>query len=528
MRMQFKILPLLILLSAIPIAGAQTVNAKSCSLSDVEAALNSANASTATVNIPAGTCTWSGNIVFNVPSGSTSLTIQGQTTCTGSGNPASNNLTCSDNTVIVDALSYTAKDPNLLSISTGPGAFRLTGLTIRGPGNRNITYNGAVGIWGTSQKVRVDHNHWSGIAQLTLKEGAGVAGVFDHNIFVAGGGSIWSTIGGSSSDYFGDAPWAAPTNLGTGNFSYFEDNYLGNGGNDCYQGGRWVIRYNTFVEASGTGFTQTHPTGGAGRIRGCRAWELYGNSFSTTGETAFNAFFVSAGTGVIWGNSANNQIQNFVTAHSMRRNRNTYGETAAPNGWGYCGTSFDGTGSPWDDNTNKTTGYRCMDQPGQGQGQLLNGLDFPNAKNTVTGTPSWPHEALEPVYEWSDSWVGPGYGALWNTYETDALFNNSDYYLWCDASSKSGCTTFDGTEGVGSGTLAARPSTCTTGVAYWATDQGKWNQSGSGGQGELFKCTSTDTWTLFYTPYPYPHPLITGASTNTPPPPTSLTGTVVQ
>jgi hypothetical protein len=77
---------------------------------------------------------------------------------------------------------------------------------------------------------------------------------------------------------------------------------------------------------------------------------------------------------------------------------------------------------------------------------------------------------------------------------------------------------FNGTTGVGYGLLSARPSTCTTGVGYWATDQGSWNTSGSGGQGLFYKCTSTNAWTLYYTPYAYPHPLETGASTSLSPP----------
>lgn len=69
---------------------------------------------------------------------------------------------------------------------------------------------------------------------------------------------------------------------------------------------------------------------------------------------------------------------------------------------------------------------------------------------------------------------------------------------------------FDGTSGTGSGARASRPATCTTGVAWWATDQGSWNTSGSGGQGVLDKCTATNTWTnAAYVPYEYPHPLAT-------------------
>jgi hypothetical protein len=76
---------------------------------------------------------------------------------------------------------------------------------------------------------------------------------------------------------------------------------------------------------------------------------------------------------------------------------------------------------------------------------------------------------------------------------------------------------FKGTTGVGRGPLSSRPTTCTTGVGYWATDQGEWNSSHAGADGQFYKCTATDTWTLYYTPYTYPHPLVTGGTTTTGP-----------
>ena len=83
----------------------------------------------------------------------------------------------------------------------------------------------------------------------------------------------------------------------------------------------------------------------------------------------------------------------------------------------------------------------------------------------------------------------------------DAIAENSEYFNY-NAS-------FDGTAGVGVGLYANMPVTCTTGVAYWATDKGgDWNKKNAGGNdGALYRAVSTDTWELYYTPYIYPHPL---------------------
>jgi len=100
---------------------------------------------------------------------------------------------------------------------------------------------------------------------------------------------------------------------------------------------------------------------------------------------------------------------------------------------------------------------------------------------------------------------GAGYSTVLNNASTHIIANRDYYYT--NAS-------FDGTTGVGCGTLASRPATCTTGVGYWATDQSCSSLTGLVGaspatpiSGTLYKCTATDTWTSYYTPYTYPHPL---------------------
>jgi hypothetical protein len=117
-------------------------------------------------------------------------------------------------------------------------------------------------------------------------------------------------------------------------------------------------------------------------------------------------------------------------------------------------------------------------------------------------------------------------GSEWLYQIWDADYNDSQIVPDRDIFWKDITVTFDGTSGVGWGTLASRPSTCTTnpsgesltsgwGPGYWATDQGSWNTSASnpegvnagGADGVLYVCTATNTWTVKYTPYTYPHPL---------------------
>ena len=153
----------------------------------------------------------------------------------------------------------------------------------------------------------------------------------------------------------------------------------------------------------------------------------------------------------------------------------------------------------------------CVDQPGRGQGIYVQ--DTSGSDNTPT--PHSPvNQALDPVYvagqigtAAAGGWAEPNF--------VHKLVENRDYYQ--------PQTSFDGSVGTGAGTLASRPGTCTPRVAYWASDQGAWNHSGSGGQGQLYICTAPNTWTLSYTPYTYPHPLISG--TGSPAAPSNLVAT---
>lgn len=518
-------------------ANGQTINAASCNASDVQAAFNSVTASTTTVKIPAGTCGWSTQVTLNVPSGSTNLSVvgAGSLSTTGGG----------DATVVQD--NYGSANPLLLiNTAASSSKFRIAGLTFEGGSAGTAKYNGVVQFQGNSANVRVDHMHFSGVTyspsvnSSMLQFQGCIFGVTDHSIFDEPVDSVNNSVraynaGGCWNDALGvgDQSWAHPTALGSASFMFVENNVFNSGaGDDCTQGGRFVWRFNTMNNTGTPPAVQTHPTGGGQRERGCRAFEVYKNTATALSGNYINTFFwMSSGTGVVWGNTLPSSsagggtgYRSLISGHEMRANNTTYNQSAPPSGWGYCGTAQSGSASGWDQNSD-SSGYACLDQVGRGAGQLLVN-DFPNVQNSSTGKVSWPQQALEPVYEWNDAYspVPSNPSNIWAESESQIQLNR-DYYL---GTTDSGVAiSFNATAGVGVGPLASRPSTCTVGVAYWATDQGNWNQSGSGGQGELFTCTATNTWTLYYTPYTYPHPLTTGATTVSPSPATNLTGSAV-
>lgn len=98
---------------------------------------------------------------------------------------------------------------------------------------------------------------------------------------------------------------------------------------------------------------------------------------------------------------------------------------------------------------------------------------------------------------------------------TASNYNGVEYSLTENIDFYNHKIVFDGRSGVGCGLLAQRPTTCSPGVAYWATEQdcSKVDAANVGAQpatpisGVLYKCTAANTWSLYFVPYQYPHPL---------------------
>ncbi len=126
----------------------------------------------------------------------------------------------------------------------------------------------------------------------------------------------------------------------------------------------------------------------------------------------------------------------------------------------------------------------------------------------------------EPADAFGDpsNYAGVGHGQnnsyspayIWNNTEFSTLYNQD----WCSINDGSGVRV--GTDVIQSSSGTSLPATCTANPpqAYWRTDTNT-----------LYKCTATNTWTIYYKPLTYPHPLQNAVTTNTtiPSPPTSLT-----
>jgi len=554
-----KTLLLLFMTVSILANAGKIITAVSCSETDVQNAINVA-ADGDTVKIPAGTCTWTSSLSINIGisiigAGSDSTIILDDI----NQNPMFKiSLSSAGETFRLSGMSIQPSPSMTSSMVTQPGVALIKG-----------TCNST-----TCSHIRLDNLNLPGWLSGTNFQGFlmyvdDFFGVMDHlNVsqngeFVAIGQSTYGGVG----DH-GDNSWAQPDSYATDNALYIESSTFTTPDGrqhavtdaDFGGGGRFVFRFNNLINST----IQTHGTESTGRTRGARHVEVYNNTLLCTDNSSGCDFAgLRSGTALTFDNTLQTSGGGWIN-HEMSLGNLRVVYPFPP--WGMCdgqgsfdkndGTVYDSgtvsavslsgqaltitdagkswTPGQWVNNngdrytwvnttlgqgwqitantsntlstqgcggfngicptTNPGDSYQilrasiCLDQTGRGQGVLLSG-DTP----TPTG---WVNEALDPIYEWGTSfggntpiwgWVAPGTQAN--------VIENRDYYQQTSV--------FDGTSGVGQGFLSARPTTCTDGVAYWGTDTKT-----------LYKCTSTNTWTEYYTPYCYPHPLVSGISCN--------------
>jgi hypothetical protein len=367
-------------------------------------------------------------------------------------------------------------------------SWRLTGIGFVLPLNNIIMLNIAGQGWRidhckyTNNAVANGANRYEGSSREFIRtNGIGAAkdptGLIDNNTIINGRIVVQSDTYPASEQ---NVNWTDALDFGTANSVYIEDNTFTrpdvslNEKNavDTGQGGRYVVRYND-IEGE---YISIHSH--VANTRATKQWEIYGNSLTnTSGSAIFNGIKLGGGTGFAFDNAVNNNPTGYYLGlDNMRSN-----VTVSP--WGKCdGTSaYDGEG---------TLGYPCRDQIGRGSDVSL----------LTTGSAPYPTQPLVPAYLWGNTHSGSNQAAtVYTTVPSSHIAANRDYYDYT--------ATFNGTSGVGSGIKADMPATCTTGVAYWATDEADWNSLVEGNDGQLYKCTATNTWSLYYTPYAYPHPL---------------------
>jgi len=248
---------------------AATITAASVSLTDVSAAIGSANDGD-TVIIPAGTATWTSQLIIT-----NGITLMGQTTTDSVAG------TAVDNTIIVSNLPSTTGNPPITINSSAGKSYRISGLTFQ-DARTTPTLNGRISLAGQSQAVRIDHCHFSVMPaqSICIEVADGVYGVADHNVMELAHTQPFHVDNGNagSTDSNGNAAWAAPTKWGSTDFFFAEDNYIKNTltegiGFDGTYGSRFVIRHNHIY------FVHIADHGTEGGVRGARAKEIYGNDF---------------------------------------------------------------------------------------------------------------------------------------------------------------------------------------------------------------------------------------------------------
>jgi hypothetical protein len=399
---------------------------------------------------------------------------------------------------------------------------RITGMVFNGS-------QGVAKIWlydsnNNVEKLRIDNNTFqgggTGAIDILLGEqtSAGrVLGVIDNNTFTG------TTNRMAMKSISGNTTWQTGLAGAEGNM-FFEDNTmdfdayddLGSGGVDVWRSTGVVVRYNDFFNSRIVNHSYCH--------EGPANAEVYGNVINAPDSGApqyRNIHLQGPGEAIVFDNTiygGHFAIQHFRADTSLATGVGAEGSCNS-----VCDGDVTGTGASAsaanDGNRSGKVGYPCWHQLGRDANATLKpAYTWLNLTNTGTRVDA-------------DIEVGSWTGSNANCANTDSgrvnchIQNNRDIYQAVSASAQSNATTpFNGTTGVGYGTLANRPTTCTTssdsddatgcsgagcGVGYWATDGGSnWNTSnGAGNDGGLYICSNTDTWALYYTPYEYPHPL---------------------
>jgi hypothetical protein len=305
----------------------------------------------------------------------------------------------------------------------------------------------------------------------------------DQNTFTNCRVSIVADLGSE----FGEREWIADRPWGKfAHVVYVEGNtftYTASLGNfaEVDYGGMMVVRYNTVSNAR----AELHGTGGFGDRSG-RWMEVYGNNFS--GALLNDGIWWRAGSGLGFSNTFSSDYDTPLLFDVSTDRAST--SRGMPDGT----KSIDGNRGAG--STYPAAGWPALDQPGYGK--YFSAFDG-------TNHPGMTSEPIPLFLNRQSGSIAP-----------IATTNGGGKWIANCREVQQEAASFNGTCGTGVGPVSLRPVTCQSGVYYWATDEGDWNREQAGPDGRLYKCTSTNTWTLFYTPFDYPHPLRQGQAVASP------------
>jgi hypothetical protein len=501
-------MPLLNTFSGSSWAGARVsdgpIYAASVSQADVQAALNLAVAGD-TVIIPAGSATWCTAGAIGVPTGVKLF---------GSG---------IDVTVINVSINCGSYTSGMIYVNTN-ATFGYA--TINGQGSNRTTF---VGNGNGFRVTNIKYNGTAGEGYFLY--GNGAYGLLDNCIINGGAGNtelIFTRGPGNA--------WQTPPTFGTDQAVYVEDCVFGGSGyvSDFNSNAKGVVRFCTITAVNKI---DTHGIASNTPPRSGRHTEIYRNNFTSNYNYA-TRIEMRGGSGIIFDNAMPNVIGPFGWFFL----RDYAYETSWPNFGNVVQTLYnypvgDQIGTGQDITIDATaippgrmvriatvgnTNYTTIGAANNNIGTQFVATGPASGTGTVTTTPA----ATEPfylinntaaLYNGSTDWTltfRPVPQTAIDLYRTQtgnpsATYNMGDVIMADrDYFKQTVGTVFNGSSGVGRGTksqmLAITPSK--TGVGFWVTDEGTWNKTPGGEQGQLYTWSGS-AWNLYYTPYTYPHPL---------------------
>ena len=464
---------------------ASMYTAASCSQADVQSAINAA-VDGDTINIPAGTCTWTTSVTWT--NKNINLIGAGQGSCTYTSNSSGSSASCDATgaTNIIPPSTGSAIVPTITN--TAEAQFRISNIMFSGSATNSQTINiQAYNAPTWSYGWRIDHITFN--LPSNGPEGEVVLwgvtwGLVDHNIFIQHNEAAVVTASFMASDsniisnLYGAYQFSLAAQPGTQYNLYIEDNtilFVDAGGwtvfDTYYNGARVVLRHNTIYNGL---LVYGHDTQQADVNS---VWleaynnNMYGSAYGNAGGYPFR--LTGGGTGVVYNNTSEGYgFNSFLMDDYRSRGVNSLSPLYACDGthvWeGDNGTNPDSSAPGWP----------CLAQVGRVPGGFT---------ISTSGDQQPSPQGSFPLYLWNN---GPQCSCSGLTYPV----------------SGSSCTAGACDNSMGGYSQSA---------AYIKNTA----HSTSGfGNGDVDYCVNTSqpsgcgTHTLTYTAYTYPHPLQSGGA----------------